>query len=280
MPCENCGANLGENHNFCPRCGQPVQSGRGSGSITVGRLDDNDIVIRESNVSRHHARINWVEGVFQIEDLNSANGTYVNGYQVNIAQISNRDRITLGKHVPLSFSEILQAAERKGGLRRQVPPSPGPGWQPAPGPAPSPDPGWQPAPNPARRPMPEPGWQPAPNPARRPAPGPGGQAEPQPRRRQAPNPGPAAPNRAWGSGGDEITVNQWLGYLILTGIPIVGFFVAIAWSKDQNRPSRANWARLIMYVNLLTSIIMIVSLAYTFYMMHSLSSALSSLTAL
>lgn len=51
----------------------------------VGSRDErNDILLHSSAVSRHHARI-WKEGKeFFIEDLNSTNGTYVNGEPVNV----------------------------------------------------------------------------------------------------------------------------------------------------------------------------------------------------
>lgn len=51
------------------------------GEVTIGRSDDNDIVLTEPRVSRKHAVINWLEppGVFVISDLGSSNGTYLNG---------------------------------------------------------------------------------------------------------------------------------------------------------------------------------------------------------
>ena len=51
--------------------------------LTIGKLSDNDIVINNETVSRHHAKIVMDKGGrFEIVDLNSKNGTYVNGRKV------------------------------------------------------------------------------------------------------------------------------------------------------------------------------------------------------
>lgn len=51
--------------------------------LTIGKLSDNDIVINNAFVGRHHAKIVMDKGGhFEIVDLNSKNGTYVNGRKV------------------------------------------------------------------------------------------------------------------------------------------------------------------------------------------------------
>ncbi len=51
--------------------------------LTIGKLPDNDIVINNAMVSRHHAKIVMDKsGHFEIVDLNSKNGTFVNGRKV------------------------------------------------------------------------------------------------------------------------------------------------------------------------------------------------------
>ena len=47
--------------------------------ISIGRGDDNDIVISDSYVSHHHAVITLVNTLYVLEDLRSVNHTYVNG---------------------------------------------------------------------------------------------------------------------------------------------------------------------------------------------------------
>ena len=67
--------------------------------ITVGRKPDNDIEIDNLAVSGHHARIFKIEDWFLIEDLNSLNGTFVNGKMIQESPLKNGDEILIGKHV-------------------------------------------------------------------------------------------------------------------------------------------------------------------------------------
>ncbi|GAB4317415.1 MAG: hypothetical protein Kow0059_10450 [Candidatus Sumerlaeia bacterium] len=66
--------------------------------ISVGRARDNDIVIENLAVSRNHARIRRENNHFILTDLNSANGTFVNGVRVTKTEVMNDDVITIGKH--------------------------------------------------------------------------------------------------------------------------------------------------------------------------------------
>ncbi|MBP2071019.1 MULTISPECIES: FHA domain-containing protein [Thermoanaerobacterium] len=76
-------------------------SGKGSFNLfevtTIGRADDCDIVMENPYVSSKHAMIRKNGKKFIIQDLNSTNGTYVNGKRVkNIARIKNNDVIKFG----------------------------------------------------------------------------------------------------------------------------------------------------------------------------------------
>jgi pSer/pThr/pTyr-binding forkhead associated (FHA) protein len=50
--------------------------------VSLGRGEDNDVVIPHASVSRAHARLLRRNGVFELTDLNSTNGSYVNGQPV------------------------------------------------------------------------------------------------------------------------------------------------------------------------------------------------------
>ncbi|MDI3518424.1 MAG: hypothetical protein PWQ34_571 [Caldanaerobacter sp.] len=69
---------------------------------SIGRSDECDIVIESPYVSAKHALIRKKGKRFYIEDLNSTNGTFVNGKRVKVARIKNGDVITLGD-VDLKF---------------------------------------------------------------------------------------------------------------------------------------------------------------------------------
>ncbi|MFH1422827.1 MAG: FHA domain-containing protein [Planctomycetota bacterium] len=65
-------------------------------SYTIGRQEDVDIVLKNSGVSRAHARILWEAGQFLIKDLQSSNGTFVNKKRVKISALNNGDTIIVG----------------------------------------------------------------------------------------------------------------------------------------------------------------------------------------
>jgi len=72
-------------------------------SHTIGRLADCTVTINDSNTSRHHARITRAGSGFVVADLNSTNGTYVNGERlVADHRLSDGDIITVGS-VSLRF---------------------------------------------------------------------------------------------------------------------------------------------------------------------------------
>ena len=66
-------------------------------ATTIGRADDNDLVLPELEISRHHARLYRTEqGRFELEDLGSSNGTYVNGQRIAVHPVSEHDIIGMG----------------------------------------------------------------------------------------------------------------------------------------------------------------------------------------
>jgi pSer/pThr/pTyr-binding forkhead associated (FHA) protein len=67
--------------------------------ITIGRKPDNDIEIDNLAVSGHHARIFKAGDWFLIEDLDSLNGTFVNGRMIRESPLKNGDEVLIGKHI-------------------------------------------------------------------------------------------------------------------------------------------------------------------------------------
>jgi pSer/pThr/pTyr-binding forkhead associated (FHA) protein len=65
---------------------------------TIGRLPDNDIRIDNAAVSGHHALVINILNDSFLEDLNSTNGTYVNGRIVKKHALQHGDVITVGHH--------------------------------------------------------------------------------------------------------------------------------------------------------------------------------------
>ena len=76
---------------------------------TIGRLPDNDVRIDNPAVSGHHSLIINILNDSFLEDLNSTNGTYVNGKLIKKHALQHGDVITIGHH-QLRFSD-QQAAE-------------------------------------------------------------------------------------------------------------------------------------------------------------------------
>lgn len=89
------------------------RSGVLSGTITelrrdllrIGRDPANDFVVDDIEVSRNHAKITCSEGVYRIEDLNSTNGTLLNGRKIlSPEKLKDGDLINLGETNVFEFS--------------------------------------------------------------------------------------------------------------------------------------------------------------------------------
>lgn len=65
---------------------------------TIGRKEGNDIVIENQAVSGFHARIVQEDQQYFIEDLNSLNGTFLNGQKVSRYSLHHGDIILIGNH--------------------------------------------------------------------------------------------------------------------------------------------------------------------------------------
>ncbi len=80
-------------------------------SMTMGREPDNDIVVENLLVSGYHARIDPAGREYILTDLQSKNGTFVNGERVTSTKLKDGDQILVGKHTivfTLSPEEIQE----------------------------------------------------------------------------------------------------------------------------------------------------------------------------
>lgn len=64
--------------------------------LSLGRQSDNDLVLLDNRISRHHARIIQDAHGYILEDTGSRHGTFVNGERVASSPLQNGDRISLG----------------------------------------------------------------------------------------------------------------------------------------------------------------------------------------
>ncbi len=85
--------------------------------VFVGRGSELEIVLVEDMVSRKHARFFSEDSGVYVEDLNSTNGTFVNGEKIKRAQIHEGDRVLIG-------TSILKLVLSDGGLAASMPAPP------------------------------------------------------------------------------------------------------------------------------------------------------------
>jgi hypothetical protein len=64
---------------------------------TVGRLEDNTFPVTEPSVSSHHCELLLKDGVVTVRDLNSTNGTFINGEKVTEAVLKPGQTLRLGQ---------------------------------------------------------------------------------------------------------------------------------------------------------------------------------------
>ena len=75
-----------------------------STQLTIGRGLNNDVILEDTRVSRHHAQLRYRARRFWLSDLGSTNGTFINGEQVAEQALRDGDTISLGG-LELTFKE-------------------------------------------------------------------------------------------------------------------------------------------------------------------------------
>ena len=77
------------------------------GESVVGRSKDADILVNDEGISRYHFKIHVKDKLATLEDLNSTNGTFVNGIRIKQLQLlHNNDKIQISSVTVLRFSYV------------------------------------------------------------------------------------------------------------------------------------------------------------------------------
>jgi diguanylate cyclase (GGDEF)-like protein len=74
----------------------------------IGRGSGNAVSLKESSVSRYHAKIYWEDDRYYIEDLQSRNGTWINGHA-----IASGERVQVQEGVPIALGNVLVSVGKK-----------------------------------------------------------------------------------------------------------------------------------------------------------------------
>jgi hypothetical protein len=118
-PCASCGRQSMPGWTRCLFCGAAIGSSGGPAGLeflsgpltgqkvsldrdvtTIGSVDGNTVLLNDTGVSRKHVGIRRVKGGYELADLGSTNGVYVNGEKVA------RRRLTVGDVIRVGTTEI------------------------------------------------------------------------------------------------------------------------------------------------------------------------------
>ena len=84
--------------------------------VLVGRGEDCDITLTSDRVSRHHCEICYKDGHYEVKDLGSTNGTFVNGQRVRTAVLTSGAVINVPTQVFAFSGGVLHYHENKVGI--------------------------------------------------------------------------------------------------------------------------------------------------------------------
>jgi pSer/pThr/pTyr-binding forkhead associated (FHA) protein len=89
-----------------------------SETCIIGRKEYCDIFIDDKQISKHHARILKDAGHYAIEDLESRNGTFINGKRIKRAILRDGDRIILAETLLVYHKDEMHRTSKK--IRRDL----------------------------------------------------------------------------------------------------------------------------------------------------------------
>jgi len=82
-------------------------------SVVIGRTGDNDLKLADTGISRKQCKIEGSPGNYSIVDLDSKNGTMVNGSTISTSQLKHKDNIVVGR-ISIIFLDEESAGEGAG----------------------------------------------------------------------------------------------------------------------------------------------------------------------
>ncbi len=89
-------------------------------TLKIGRENSNDIVINEPRISRNHAIVTDLgNGTFEVKDLGSTNGTFVNGQRITTQIIRQSDKLEVAGCLVKWFEVITSPKEEKTAINEQ-----------------------------------------------------------------------------------------------------------------------------------------------------------------
>jgi ABC transport system ATP-binding/permease protein len=89
----------------------------GATDVSIGRAQDNDLILDHPQVSAHHARLVKERGVIRLIDLGSTNHTYVNGLNVSSQVLQPGNEIRIGPYKIVYEGLLLTLYDESGGVR-------------------------------------------------------------------------------------------------------------------------------------------------------------------
>lgn len=103
---------------FTTPAGESGETEFSAGRVSVGRADDNMLVIADESVSSHHGEIVFEDGAWVFTDLGSTNGTKAGGRRVERLALAHGDVFTLGSVECVFMGDAEEAGVAPGRVAR------------------------------------------------------------------------------------------------------------------------------------------------------------------
>jgi len=88
--------------------------------LTLGRGKDATVQLDDTRCSRIHCSIRYWDDIFIIKDMNSSNGTFLNGNRIEVARLAPDDVVNIGD---VEFKALANKAENDSTVLSSPPPS-------------------------------------------------------------------------------------------------------------------------------------------------------------